>query len=128
MRRAAGFTLLEVLIVVAIIGILAAVAYPSYQQYVVRTHQSAAQQYLLELSSRQQQYLGETSDYADETTLKGLAPVPEEVDDFYTVSQTLVTSPLSFTLTATPKAGTIQASADTLTLTSAGVKSPAEEW
>ncbi len=56
-RRTSGFTLLEILIVIAIIGILASIGYPSYQQYIVKANRAAAQQFLLEAASVQQQYL-----------------------------------------------------------------------
>src|SRR5258708_40114560 len=62
-RRSAGFTLVEVMIVVAIIGIMAAIAYPSYQSYVMRAKRSAAQQFMLDMTSREQQYLLDARSY-----------------------------------------------------------------
>ena len=51
-----GFTLIELMIVVAIIGILAAIAYPSYQEYVRRTKRTDAQADMMELANRLQRY------------------------------------------------------------------------
>ncbi|MFB0995669.1 MAG: prepilin-type N-terminal cleavage/methylation domain-containing protein, partial [Porticoccaceae bacterium] len=56
-RRISGFTLLEILIAISIISLLASIGYPSYQQYIVTANRAAAQQFLLEAASVQQQYL-----------------------------------------------------------------------
>lgn len=52
-----GFTLIELMIAIAIVGILTAIAYPSYQQYVIRGHRANAQQFLSDLAQRQEQFL-----------------------------------------------------------------------
>ncbi|AZN67973.1 type IV pilin protein [Acinetobacter haemolyticus] len=51
-----GFTLIELMIVVAIIAILAAIAYPSYQEYVKRTHRLDTQAEMMEIAARLQRY------------------------------------------------------------------------
>ncbi|MCH7335854.1 prepilin-type N-terminal cleavage/methylation domain-containing protein [Acinetobacter sp. NIPH 2699] len=56
MKKTQGFTLIELMIVVAIIGILAAIAYPSYQEHVRKTKRTDAQADMIELASRLQRY------------------------------------------------------------------------
>ena len=55
-KRTGGFTLLEVMIVVVIVGILAAIALPSYSNYVKRTNRSQAKQFLQDIANREEQY------------------------------------------------------------------------
>ena len=122
--KKAGYSLLELMIVVVIIAILAAVAYPSYLQHVVRNNRAVAQQYLLEVSSLQHQYILDTRNYA--STLAALGSTPtDRVSDNYTVTITEVdntASPPTFTAQAVPKAGTPQEGSDTLTVNHLGQK------
>lgn len=55
-RRLAGFTLIEVMIVVVIIGILASIAYPSYNEYVKRGNRTEGQVFLSDAAARQERY------------------------------------------------------------------------
>jgi len=63
MNKTAGFTLIEMMIVVAIIGILAAIAYPSYQEYVLRGNRSEGQALLNDAAARQERYFAQNNAY-----------------------------------------------------------------
>lgn len=71
MRRQQGFTLIEMMIVLLIVAILAAVAVPSYRKYVVRSHRMDAQRALTELAARQERYLYSNNTYADSVSALG---------------------------------------------------------
>lgn len=122
MRRTSGFTLIELMITVAIVAILAAIAYPSYKQYLIRANRSEAQAYLMDLSQRQQQYLMDARAYTGSETTLG-ASQPSRVADNYTITITVGSGlPPSFTITATPKSGTVQSGDGNLTINQAGAK------
>ena len=133
-----GFTLIELMIVVAIIAILAAIAYPSYVRYLVRTHVSAGQAYLMDLAQREQQYLLDNRSYADLTTITGLVAAPSSFADDYTLAVDLdkgAQGPKpNFIATATPTSTGYVAKYggdkyyQTLSITNAGVKIPATLW
>ena len=63
-RKQSGFTLIELMIVVVILGLLMAIAVPAYNDYITRAQRSAAQQFLLDVGQRQEQYLLDNRQYA----------------------------------------------------------------
>jgi type IV pilus assembly protein PilE len=127
-QRHRGFTLIEVMIVVVIVGILAAIGVASYQGATIKSNRAAAQAYLLSVSQAQQQYLLDSRSYT--ATLADLnVPTPTSVSQFYTITiATTAGPPATFTVTATPIAGTKQASDVTLSINNVGEKLPAASW
>lgn len=127
-RKAGGFTLIELMIVVAIIAILAAIALPSYKAYTVRSKRAAAQAFMMNISGQQEKYMLDARSYGTLADLN--MPVPPEVAPFYTIAVDIAgCSPAPcYAITATPKAGTSQASDPQLTLDNTGAKSPANLW
>jgi type IV pilus assembly protein PilE len=114
-KRTRGFTLLELMVVVAIVAILAAVAINSYSKQVRKGRRAEAKQVILDLSLREEKwrsnhtnYIGTNSLDPDKTAF-GL-PLNLTVSDktYYTIAITSTASPTTFTIRATPKAGTDQ--------------------
>ncbi len=68
-----GFTLIEVMIVVAIVGILAAIAYPSYQEYVLRTGRADGMSKLMEIMQAQERFYSQNQTYTTNLGAGGLA-------------------------------------------------------
>ena len=130
-RRAQGFTLLEVMVVAAIVGILAAIALPSYNQYIIRSNRNAAERFMMDVANRQEQYLNSMRSYTTALDATGLSfPVPNEISDRYDF--TIVTNDgccgptPNWQITGAPKGP--QAGDVTLTLDSRGTKTPSDKW
>ena len=79
-----GFTLIELMITVAIIGVLAAIALPSYQSHIRKSNRSLAKSQILDLANREQQFLLANRAYGTKTqmTAAGYA-LPTELTTRY---------------------------------------------
>lgn len=125
-RAQRGFTLIELMIVVAIVGIISAIAYPSYMESVRKSNRADAKAALNDVSQRLQRCFTAYSDYTHASCALGQTLDGGSVNSgegMYTVTGNLTAT--TFALTATPVTGTSQAG-DTkcgnLTLNQAGVK------
>ncbi len=122
--RLHGFTLIELMIVVTVIGILAAIAYPSYQDYIRRARRIEAQSVMMDIQLMQEKYRINHVSYG------GLADLGTFPSDYYSfaISGNTVSA---YTITATAKSGTSQASdsgCTSLTLNQASTKTPDSCW
>ena len=130
-RRHRGFTLIELMITVVIVSILAAIAYPSYQNYILKGNRASAQAFLMDAAQRQQQYFLDNRVYASDLgTIFGTAsPIPSSVSPYYEITVAVPPGlPPTFVITAAPKGNQLAGSEQPLTIDQAGAKTPATAW
>jgi len=127
-QKATGFTLIEIVIVLVIIGILASVAIPTYRKHVVRSNRSAAESYMKEVAGKQERFLLDNRQYALTMALLG-ETVPSNVSSNYTITiaddDPGSTVP-GYVITATPIGGQLadDSTCGTLTLNHLGTQTP----
>jgi type IV pilus assembly protein PilE len=125
MTKSKGFTLIELMIVLVVVAILAAVAYPTYRESVKKGNRRAAQAEMMEIVNREHQFFIANRTYADTAAL-GYTLSPEVIGN-YTHAVTLDAGPPpGFTVTFTAIGA--QVSDGNLTVNSLGVKTPADKW
>lgn len=110
-RSQRGFTLIEVMVVVAIIGILVAIAMPSYRQYVVRNNRTAMQAEMMQIANALERYRSQqlTYDDAELPTLYGARQYPITGNALYALELTVAPNGITWTLVAKPaSAGKVQ--------------------
>jgi type IV pilus assembly protein PilE len=128
-KRQQAFTLIELMVTVAIIGIITAIAYPSYLKYIVRSNRALAQAHLINIAQREQQYLLDSRSYADKATLN--LPDPANVASLYDITVVPANgTPPSFLAKAAPILTKAQAADGELTIDQAGNKTsiPPGKW
>jgi len=131
-----GFTLIEIMIVVVIMGILAAIGYPAYTRYVVESRRSDAQIALTQLAAQEEKFFSQCNRYiiSADYTVTGTTVVActgfgdtyptTSPNGFYTLAVVAGTSGIatSFIATATPVVGTSQATDGAFTISNTGLK------
>jgi len=116
--RSRGFTLLEVMIVCSLIAVLAAMAIPSYRQYVMRIHRADAIEKLLTAAACQQRL------YASEFSFDTHRCLPNGADEKYTFryEPEATSGAVAFTVIAEPKAAQAADVCGSLSLTHTGLR------
>ena len=141
-KQVSGLTLIELLMTILVLGILLAIAIPGYKDYLIRANKSAVKAVMLDIASRQEQYLMTAGAFGTLTQLN--YTVPTEVSSVFDITLTTGTNTTStitalqglptFTITASGKAGTIQAghpaagATTALSINQFGLKLPLNEW
>lgn len=134
-KRVRGFTLLEVMIVCVIVGVLAAIVLPSYQAQLRKSRRASAESHLMDIASRQQQYLLDNRQYASTLSALGLT-TPNDVSTYYTINAcdgsvtcAVTGTPPSFAVTATPIGSQANdLSGAVLSIDNTGAKLPTAGW
>lgn len=134
-----GFTLIELMVTVAIIGILASIAYPTYQDSVMKSRRADVKGVMLGLANAMERHYTEFSSYCDaadagetivancgdaaieDTGTPSIYTIPPETATFYTVTIS-VPDASSYTLSAVRTGAQANDHCGTLTLTQTGVK------
>ncbi len=132
-KRALGFTLVEMMVVVVIASILLAVAVPMYQAQVRQSRRTDAKTALLDLAGREERYFSTSNTYSNTAATLGYTAFGIPVGSgYYQLNTPTITAaagnvPASYTLTATAiGTQTADTSCQTFTVTSTGLQTSAD--
>lgn len=136
-KKGEGFTLIELMVVVALIAVLGAIAYPNYNSYMKKSRRADAKVVLAKVADRQERYYIQNNSYTDDGTDLGFdsASAFDSDESYYTVTISALGSLRSgWTATASgqgPQAGDDDTSAGdctSMTMDSTGLKTPEACW
>ena len=134
-RKLAGFTLIELMIVVAIVAILSAIAIPAYQKYIMQSRRTSAKSALFDLSGREEKYYAANNYYPASLSSVGYSTVdgsgalqvPNNTnEDYYSVTIAVTaatgTTPASYKATSTTVGNQSNDSCGNFSITDLGVQ------
>ena len=120
-----GFTIIELVVVMAVIAVLSAIAYNGYSESIRKARRTEARNQMLNIAAAQERFRYSNPRYAATLTALGQAAVVADGTQFYDVSMTGVADllvPSAYTITATPRPAQSKDKCGSLTLTNLGVK------
>jgi len=126
-----GFTLIELMIAVAVLGLLTALALPAYQKQILKSHRTDAKTALLDLAAREERYRSTNQIYTNVGTALGYSSnfpisVPSSGNPTYTLSVNMVAGGGSFSATATPSGAQAGDGCGSYSITDTGVQSASQ--
>lgn len=128
-REIRGFSLIELLIAIAIVGILAVIAYPSYTDYVMSSNRSEAQRELLRYANLQEQVYIDSRSYADDMKGLGESSADKTTRTKNYLIDVQAQTATTFTLRARARLGQLNDTGCTsMTVNEVGVKTPSACW
>ena len=134
MKRATGFSLIELMIVVVIVGVLLGISVPAYQGYVMRSHRTDAHSSLLDIAARQERFVAQRNSYTTEVaaaTGMNLGSANSK-DGYYTLAAATCAGGAianCYLITATAAGNQVNDTDCTaITYDSAGSKAPSDCW
>lgn len=124
-----GFTLIEMVIVVVLIGILVSIAYPSYQEYIIRSNRTEGMAILNDAAARQERYFAQNNLYITaQSDITKLGVATTSSTGKYSLALSKVNDDGGYTLTATPQGSqTRDTKCGSLVLNALGTKSATAE-
>jgi type IV pilus assembly protein PilE len=124
--RATGFTLIEIMVVLAIVGVLAAIAVPAYSKHVLRSNRSNAQAILMESAQFMERYYTVNNSYVGATAVSAVVPKGATGSAVkYNVSFSVDPTATVYTLQAVPNGGQTRDTCGTMTISHTGAQTPA---
>ena len=124
--KALGFSLIELLVVLALIGILSAIGLPSYRQYQLRAVATEGALSLLSMSSVQERARLNSGRYLDQGQLELLVQLPARVREHFQLLVSIADKAQTYTLELIPKETT--SALEIISLNSRGLRRPASVW